>query len=70
MSENGFDFSKPFTIAEFMSHYGIGSPQDPSKTKGIAAALREKGYTRRFHKRAWRWAKWPAKEAFTMPDIP
>lgn len=67
---NEFDFTQPFTITEFMAHFEIGSPQDPSRTKEIAAVLRKKGYTRKFYKRSWRWAKWPDKPTFTMPEIP
>lgn len=65
-----FDFSHPFTITELMAHYDMGSPQDPSITKQLAAELREKGYTRKFYHRRWRWAKWPTKPSVVMPEIP
>lgn len=64
-----WDWNTPFTIKEFVEHFNMGDPQDPVLSKRIGKELTAKGYTRRFHKRKYRWSKsWPVDVA--MPDIP
>ena len=67
---NKFDFTKPFTMAEFVEFHELGSVNDPRVTRPIAAALLSKGYSLRVHKRRRVWAKWPEYRPFVMPEIP
>lgn len=65
-----FDFSKPFTMAELVEHYKLGSVNDPRVTRPLATELASKGYTLKVHRRRRCWAKWPEYQPFVMPEIP
>lgn len=65
-----FDFNTPFTMAEFCKEFNMGSPQDPQVTRRVSTALKAKGYSPKFYKRAKRWAKWAERVEVAMPHIP
>lgn len=65
-----FDFSKPFTLKSFFEHFEIEGLNNPQTTRKVVAALKEKGYTKRYVKREYLYAKWPERKEFTMPEIP
>lgn len=68
--EAKFDFTKPFTMSEFIDYYGLGRANDPRITQPIVKELVAKGYSLRAHKRRRLWAKWPEFKPFVMPEIP
>ena len=65
-----FDFTKPFTTGELITHFTLGSPNDPRITKPLSKELLAKGYTMRHYKRKRMWGKWPEFKPFVMPEIP
>lgn len=67
---NKFDFSVPFTLAQFIQAHELGDIHDPRVTKPVVKALIEKGYSLRVVKRKRVWSKWPSFKPFVMPYIP
>lgn len=65
-----FDFSKPFTLKAFFEHFKIEGLNNPQITRQVVAELKAKGYTKRYVKREYLYAKWPERTAFVMPEIP
>lgn len=68
MSE--FDFTKPFTLSDLVTHYDLGDPHDPRISRPIVNELISKGYSIKVRGRKRVWAKWPAQKDFIMPAIP
>lgn len=67
-----FNFSEPFTLQEFMEHHKIDGVHNPKVTRRIVAELKAKGYTKKYHRRRYRYAKWQEIQTteFVMPEIP